>query len=390
MPHKLLPVLLTVVSTLIPPFARAQSAPDAPVRVGVAGLTHGHVGWILGRGERGDIVVVGIAEADRELAARYAAEYGFSLDLVYESVEEMLEATRPEAVTAFNDVAAHLPTVEAAARQGVHVMVEKPLHFSLDAARRMKAVADSAGIHLLTNYETTWYPTTAHAHEIVRSGELGVLRKIVVRDGHPGPSEIGVGPEFLEWLTDPARNGGGALVDFGCYGANLITWLLDGERPLSVTALTQTLKPDLYPDVDDEATILLEYVSAQGIIQASWNWPFSRKDMEVYGTAGYVLADNDVDLRVRLVGGAASGSVDEAGDMDGANLRGSETVRALQLDRDVPEHLRDPFAYLTAVVRGQVDPRGSLSSIEVNMVVVEILDAALRSAREGITVVLEE
>jgi len=49
------------------------------------------------------------------------------------------------------------------------------------------------------------------------------------------------------------------LTDFGCYGANLMTWFNNGERPISVTAITQTIKPDIYPDVDDEATILLTY-----------------------------------------------------------------------------------------------------------------------------------
>ena len=62
---------------------------------------------------------------------------------------------------------------------------------------------------------------------------------MVAMDGHQGPQEIGVGPEFFEWLTDPVIDGGGALFDFGCYGANLMTWLMDNERPLAVTALTQ-------------------------------------------------------------------------------------------------------------------------------------------------------
>ena len=340
--------------------------PD-PVRVGVVGLTHGHVGWILGREDHGDIEIVGIAEPDRALASAYAERFGFSMDLVFESVEELIEATRPEAITAFNPIAMHLPTVEVAARKGVHVMVEKPLHFSLRAAQRMKEVADSAGIHLLTNYETTWYPTTTRMDKLVEAGQLGTVRKIVAHDGHSGPKEIGVGEEFLEWLTDPEMNGGGAIVDFGCYGANLMTWLLGGKRPLSVTAVTQTLKPDIYREVDDEATIVLEYEAAQGIIQASWNWPYSRKDLEVYGTDGYAIADNASDLRVKTAS------------------EGAEEMLQ-QLTGERPLTARDPFAYLAGVVRGDIQPGGSLSSLEVNMVVVEILDAAIRSAAEGRTI----
>src|SRR5204862_2492718 len=134
---------------------------------------------------------------------------------------------------------------------------------------------------------------------------IGEIRKIVVHDGHGGPKEIGGGPEFLAWLTDPKLNGAGALFDFGCYGADLATWLMDGRRPDSVTAVTQQIKPDVYPRVDDEATIILTYPRAQAIIQASWNWPFSRKDMEVYGQTGYAITVAGNDIRVRSSGSAS-------------------------------------------------------------------------------------
>ena len=121
---------------------------------------------------------------------------------------------------------------------------------------------------------------------------LDPVRKMVVHDGHGGPKEIGCSPEFLAWLTDPVKNGGGALTDFGCYGANLMTWLMEGKAPIAVTAITKQIKPHIYPKVDDEATILIEYKDATGIVEASWNWPFGIKDFEVFGTEGYLHALN--------------------------------------------------------------------------------------------------
>jgi len=88
--------------------------------------------------------------------------------------------------------------------------------------------------------------------------------------------------------------------DFGCYGVDLATWLMEGRKPDSVTAITQQIKPDVYPRVDDEATIILTYPRAQAIVQASWNWPFSRKDMEVYGQKGYAITVGRDAVRVRL------------------------------------------------------------------------------------------
>jgi predicted dehydrogenase len=199
--------------------------------------------------------------------------------------------------------------------------------------------------------------------------QLGVLRKVVVRDGHEGPKEIGVSSEFLEWLTDPKLNGGGAIIDFGCYGANLITWLVNGKRPVSVSAVTQQFKPEIYPKVDDEAIIIVEYPGIQGVIQASWNWPFGRKDMEVYGATGYVYCDNRSDFRIRLKG-------------DGTEKK--ETLH----DRLTPYD--DPFAFFTAVVRKEITLLPSdLSSLENNVVVVEILEAAKQSALTGKKIVLK-
>jgi len=258
-----------------------------PVRIGIAGLVHSHVHGILSM-KSDKFKIVGIAEPNKELAKRYADRYGFSMDIVFSSIDEMIQKAKPEGVTAFNTISGHLEVVEKCAPKGIHVMVEKPLAISFDHAKKMKVLADQYKIQVLTNYETSWYATTAESLKLANANELGALRKIVVHDGHQGPQEIGVEKEFLEWLINPKYNGAGALTDFGCYGANLTTALMNGARPTSVTAVTQHIKPDKYPLVDDEATIILTYPQTQSIIQASWNWTFSRKDMEIYGTQAYI------------------------------------------------------------------------------------------------------
>jgi predicted dehydrogenase len=350
-------ILLTLISTLV--LGSALSQNTKPFRIGVAGLTHAHVHWVLGRADDGDIEIVGIAEPNRELAERFLKQYNLPMSLVYPTLAEMLEKTSPEAVTAFNAIDEHLEVVKLCAPKKIHVMVEKPLAVSLDHARQMEALARKHGINLLTNYETTWYGSNADAVKNLAS--LGEIRKIVVHDGHKGPKEIGVNKEFLDWLTDPVKNGGGAITDFGCYGANLMTWLMKGERPQYVVAVTQQIKPDVYPKVDDEATVLVVYRKAQGIIQASWNWPYNRKDMEVYAQQGYVIGDRS-GLKMRLTYDAPE-----------------EYVKAAEL----PKPYHDPFAYLAAVVRKEISVASTdLSALENNLLVVEILEAAKKSARE--------
>ena len=348
--------------------AGSAAGGEEPLRLGIAGLSHSHVHGILGRSGT-DVRIVGIAEANRELAERYAKRYGLDPALLYGSLEEMLAKAKPEAVAAFGPTDEHRAVVEACAPRGIHVMVEKPLAFETGEALAMQALAEKHRVHLLTNLETTWYPSVHAAQALVAEGAIGEVRKVVVHDGHRGPKEIGVEPEFLAWLTDPVRNGGGALTDFGCYGANLMTFLMRGEAPTTVTAVTQQIKPAIYPHVDDEATIVLTYPRAQAILQASWNWPVGRKDMEVYGERGYVLAPDRSTLRVRR---------DEPS---------PEEVRPLE---PRPAPFGDPFAYLAAVVRGGVavapaDP----SALANNVTVARILDAARESARTGRTVRLE-
>ena len=280
-----------------------SSAAGRPLRVGIVGLVHGHVhGFLDASRNSPEIEIVGIAEPDRKLLQQNAARYNFKSEMLFTDLEEMLQKARPEAVLAYTSTYDHRRVVEICARHGVHVMMEKPLAVSLDDALAIEKAAHAGKIQVLVNYETTWYASNRAAYDMAHDGSIGDIRKVVVHDGHNGPKEINVEPEFFAWLTDPKLDGGGALFDFGCYGADLMTWLMDGQRPETVTAVTQQIKPDIYPHVDDEATIILTYPKAQAILQASWNWPFGRKDMEVYGRTGYAITVLRDQVRIRRGG----------------------------------------------------------------------------------------
>jgi predicted dehydrogenase len=335
---------------------------SAPIRFAIVGLNHDHArGFIPDANSRKDIQLAAIVEPSQELAARYARDYRLDTNLFYTSLEEMLEKTKVQAVATFTSTFEHRRVVEACAERGVHVMMEKPLAVNMEHARAIQAAARKGNIQVVVNYETTWYPANQAAYRVVHDEKaIGELRKIVVHDGHQGPKEIGCSAAFLEWLTDPVLNGGGALTDFGCYGADLITWLMEGQRPTSVFAVTQQIKPQVYPKVDDEATIVVAYPKCQGIIQASWNWPFNRKDMEIYGRTGYVLLP----------------------EKDRMKLRTSNSTETQPPVPPLSDPNGDPLSYLAAVVRGDIKPSG-LSSLEVNLTVTEILDAARESARSG-------
>ncbi len=350
--------------------AAAQSGeqPAAPVRVAIVGLVHGHVSGLLDQlPSHTDMQLVGLSDPDPQLRAKYAAKYHLDPALFFPAEAAMLDATHPQAVLVYTSIAGHRAAIEQAAQRHITSMVEKPLATTVADALAIRQVSRTQNVPVLVNYETTWYASNKAAHGELDSGKLGPLRKLVVHDGHKGPKEIGVDPEFFKWLTDPEQNGAGALFDFGCYGADLATWLMHGEHPLTVTAVTQQLKPEIYPHVDDEATVILTYPHAQAILQASWNWPFDRKDMEVYGATGSLFTVKK-DKVIERIAGETAGVEREATPLTS------------------PED--DSLHYLAAVLRGQMQPKGDLTALDTNMVVVQILDAARTSSRTGRTVKL--
>jgi predicted dehydrogenase len=370
---------LLLIFTFIAMQARGASpgvVPSSPMKIGIIRLVHGHVESFLQGGaltpaggilNRPDVQLVGIVEPDQKLFDSYAQRHHLPATLHFRSIQEMVSQSHPRAVLVFTAPSEHRRVIEECAALGVHVMVEKPLAISYKDALAIEDAAKRGKIHVLVNLETSWYASNTEAFHLLKEGALGPIVRTVVRDGHQGPQQIAVPPEFLAFLVDPKQNGAGALFDFGCYGANLMTWLMSGEAPLTVSAVTKHLQPDLYPQVDDEADIILNYKNAVSILQASWNWPFALKQMDVYGRTGYAKAIDSERIEVRT-----------AGDPEGKMLKG----RSLAAPYD------DPLHYLAAVLNGDIQEGDSLSSLKNNMTVSEILDAARQSAQTGKSVSL--
>ena len=332
-----------------------------PLRLGVAGLSHSHLNEVITKVERGDFVIVGVAEKNSQLREKNRLREKIDASLFYADLEEMLDKTKPEAVIVYESIYDHLRVVELCAPRGIHVMVEKPLAVNMEHANRMAGLAKKHNIHLLTNYETTWYNTNHEAYKLISEGVIGDITRINVYDGHQGPFEIRCSKEFTDWLTDPILNGGGAVIDFGCYGANLATWLLKGEKPKRVYGVLNNQKPDKYPNVDDDATIIVEYPTVTVQIMASWNWPMNRKDMHIYGSKGYIYQDTPKEMRVY-----------------------ADKKESKQEPPALIAPYNDSFHYLKAVVRGEIKSEPyDLSSLENNLIVVRILEAAIQSSKSG-------
>jgi predicted dehydrogenase len=329
------------------------------LRIVIAGLSHDHVNRILDKGKNGDIVILGIAETNQPLCDRMKTKYQLPDSVFYKNLATALNKNHPDLVMVYNAPVEHLAVIEACLPRKIPVMVEKPLCLSNAEAARIEMLSKKFNTRVYTNYVSNWYTSNLELFERVNGkNELGPIQKMVMHGGHRGPVEVGCSKDFLGWLTDPEKNGGGALTDFGCYGASIMTELMQGKAPLSVFAITRHLKPVIYPKVDDDATIVLEYSGATGIIEASWSWPYTIMDIEAYGANAYLHA------------------------MDPTSLQ-SKNEKETRMETISPPPYKDEVDYLTAVIKNGARDDNKLLSLERNVIIVRILDAARRSAKEG-------
>ena len=338
--------------------------PQPPVRLAIIGLEHDAVGDFISRARNHqDVQLVGIVESNQTLVTRYARLLSLNTNFFYPSLEGLLDKTNAQAAAVFTTTLDHRRVVDSCATHKIDVMLEKPLAVNMKDALAMAAAARQSGIQIMVDYETSWYASIQTAYTIIHDRHaIGDLRDITVVAGNQGPKEAGCSEAFLIWLTDPAYNGGGALTDFGCYGADLITWFMNGQRPKSVFAVAQHIKPEVYPKVEDKATIIITYPHSQGVIQASWDLPFDERGIKIYGSTGYVFAPRMDSLRIRLAD-------TEESDLDLPSRRDSDP-------------LTDDISHFAGVVRGEIKPNGP-SSLSVNLISTEILDAAQKSVELG-------
>jgi len=343
----------------------AQSARGtAKTRLAVVGLDHDHV-WSLLKDIAGEpsAELVAIAESDAALVSRAQKEVPASVKF-YADYVAMLDEAKPEAVIVATANDRHLEILRQCAKRHIHYSTEKPMATNAADAREMERLAQEANIKLMVNYWNAWVAPSHDLFHRVRAGEVGSIQKIIVQYGHRGPKEIGVSQQFASWLYDPVKNGGGAIMDFGCYGAELSLWLKG--RPTRVYATTRKMKVEQNNKVDDDATIVLEYPDATAIIEASWDWPYTKDLVEVFGPKGSLLARHNT-LQYR--------SADARGPNvapDGENV----TLDAL------PKETSNPISYFVDCIRNN-KPIEDPVSARLNVQVMEILDAARESARTG-------
>jgi predicted dehydrogenase len=329
-------------------------------KIAVVGLVHSHVWGHLGKMVAGEQAkLVGIAETIPELVAE--AKKRAPNTTIYPDYKKMIEETKPDIVWAFVENNRHLEIVQFCAPRKINVMFEKPLASTYADSLAIRKLAQQHGIQVMTNYQMAWWPANYTAKAKADSDAIEKPYRLRGVVGHGGPGNNGIGKYFFAWLTDPVKNGAGALMDFGCYNALWSLWYMG--RPETVYATTQHIRPDVYPKVEDNATLVLSYKTAVGIFEGSWNLPRSYQDLEVFGRGGSIYMKN--------------GSVE---------LRKGKDTTAVEIAPLAPQDA-EPITHMVNALRTK-KPLGGLVGLDINVGVAEIIEAAKMSVKSGKAVAL--
>jgi scyllo-inositol 2-dehydrogenase (NADP+) len=331
-------------------------------KIAVVGLVHSHVWGHLHTMVEGKVAkLVGVSEPNPELVAE-AKKAGVPDSLFFPDYRKMLDGAKPDIVWAFVENNRHLEVAKECASRHINLIFEKPLAANYAQAKEIKALAEKNNIRVMTNYQMAWWPANYVAKAAVDKGEIGKVWRLHGIVGHGGPGSEGPRNKyFFEWLTDPEKNGAGALMDFGCYNALWSLWYLG--RPTAVYALVDHLRPERFPKVEDNADLVLSYPNGVGLFEGSWDLPRSYQDLELFGWGG----------------SGDSGSIYM--EHDKVELRKGKKSTELDLT-PLPEEASEPIAYMVSRMKAN-QPIEGLTAIDINVDVIHIIDLAKESVRTG-------
>ena len=338
------------------------TAVRSPVQIGVLSFAHYHANfWSEALAARG--ALAGVWDSDvtrgREAAARFGTDF-------FDNIDALL--ARCTGVAICSETVMHPELVECAARRGLAILCEKPQGIDLPSCDRIAQAVRAAGVPFMQSFPKRLDPVTAYLRAIVQSGELGRITLVRIRHGH----FYGLEPDFAtRWYTDPARSGGGALLDEGVHGADMLAWFFG--MPQSVSAMVSNATLGL--EVEDLGIATFRYASGMlAELTASFCLAAADTSIEMYGTEGTVLVSG-VDLASRDITTEAFVRI----------FRRNQGERGWQKVPLVPRFKLGGFHQQNAVVFADCLERGELppTSVEDGRRASAMIAAAYRAAQTG-------
>jgi predicted dehydrogenase len=350
--------------------ASSQDRQPKP-RIGLLSFAHYHANfWAEVFGAQG--ALAGIWDDDPERGREAAERFGVPF---HDDLQTLLRCCT--AVAICSETVRHAKLVERAAACGLSVLVEKPIATSSLEARRIGAAVREHGVRFMQSFPKRLDAVSTYLKRVVDDGEIGPVHLVRIRHGH----HYGLTAEFpTRWYVQPELAGGGALLDEGIHGADLLAWLFG--MPKAVTALTSHAALDL--GVEDLG--IATYRFDNGLVAeltASFCFAAADSSIEFYGRQGTVLV-SAVDL--------ASRDVTDAGFVRICRRATPDTAPRWETIPLTPQFKRGQFhqqsarAFFEGLRDGSPFPAG----FEEGARALRMIEAAYESARSGRTVTFQE
>ena len=318
--------------------------------------------------------IVGICDERPERMQDAIRNFSISAADVYTDYRECLEHTRPDVTILCPATAGHAEWTERVAPFGTHILMEKPFASSLADADRMVAAMESMGKQLAINWPLRWYASHAMAHRFVQEGRIGDVVEVHYYDGNRGPlwhgadkieSEPTAERKAASWFYKVSE-GGGSLLDYLGYGTTLGTWFNGGRKPIEVMCMTDE---PAGLEVDEHSITIARYVKGLSKFETRWGtfsdpWahqPQPKCGFVLVGTDG-TLSSYDCESSIRVQTPSHPAGQEFAAD-------------ALEFPNSNPVEY-----FLSRLEAGELID-GPLS-IEISRIGQQIVDTALRSAKE--------
>lgn len=352
-------------------------------RLGVIGFAHMHVNhlidvfadlpnveWVACADTVPAIPTLSAKPSSRKANVVRAHEHT-GIPKVYTNYHEMLEKEQFDIIIFCPENARHGEVGEAIANKGIHLVTEKPMSASLSDALRMVRAVKANDVKLMVNWPTTWSPAVRKMKALIDEGTIGDVWEVKWRNGPSmGPLAYTKGDDAFtsaekgsEWWHQSAP-GGGALLDYCCYGACLSRWFI-GEPATSAVAIKGNMTSH-YGDAEDNAIITVRFPKALAILEGTWStWHSGVPTGPIaYGTKGTMVVDHG-QLKVYTTRSHAAIEPD------------------LVLDGDPLPEGRDTLAkeFIHHIETGE--PLHPTLDMMQNVEAMAILDAGIRSAASG-------
>lgn len=348
-------------------------------RVVGIGFDHMHIG---------DQLAVALAHPAAEVVGAYNADAPKAqavlddLSLPVETatdLDALLSEAKADIAFVCSNTAQHPPIVDALARHGVHMIVEKPMADSDAAARSMVESAAAAGVVLAMNWPLAWVPSHRTARRLITDGTIGRIEQVHFYDGNRGPlyhshGKIELHPTLADkaqsWWYQP-ETGGGSLRDYLGYGTTLATWFRDGELPHTLTAAWHIPKG---LEVDEQAVVIGHYDDGLSVFETRWGTFTDPWTLQPDPKCGFVI-------------NGTAGSVTSWDYDDGVTLHTAGSVERVPNNPIEPEDQTALANLIAHLETGR--PLDGPMTAETSLAGHRIIEAAFESARTGRSVPLD-